>query len=134
MIRRPPRSTLFPYTTLFRSPGRGATVSLLTLLSPWSLDGVWACVHGAGTPATRGWLGCWSSGSADIATQEVRRFLAGLVAKVGAGGRVGPLGPYLAEHYFFDGWDAWGTGIPAPLNAVPPASVIAAARDGTIAS
>src|SRR2546430_11585083 len=27
MIRRPPRSTLFPYTTLFRS--------LLELLSPW---------------------------------------------------------------------------------------------------
>src|SRR2546425_2284206 len=24
MIRRPPRSTLFPYTTLFRSPGMGA--------------------------------------------------------------------------------------------------------------
>src|SRR3712207_6893207 len=24
MIRRPPRSTLFPYTTLFRSPGRDA--------------------------------------------------------------------------------------------------------------
>src|SRR3712207_7715940 len=24
MIRRPPRSTLFPYTTLFRSIGRGA--------------------------------------------------------------------------------------------------------------
>src|SRR5260370_35471414 len=24
MIRRPPRSTLFPYTTLFRSPGLGA--------------------------------------------------------------------------------------------------------------
>src|SRR5260370_19296313 len=32
MIRRPPRSTLFPYTTLFRSPlslrGRGTTPSL----------------------------------------------------------------------------------------------------------
>src|SRR5256885_5425914 len=26
MIRRPPRSTLFPYTTLFRSPIRGLTV------------------------------------------------------------------------------------------------------------
>src|SRR3712207_8025279 len=26
MIRRPPRSTLFPYTTLFRSPGAGGTV------------------------------------------------------------------------------------------------------------
>src|SRR5438270_5339759 len=25
MIRRPPRSTLFPYTTLFRSPGRVRT-------------------------------------------------------------------------------------------------------------
>src|SRR5258705_9067394 len=27
MIRRPPRSTLFPYTTLFRSPGRRHTRS-----------------------------------------------------------------------------------------------------------
>src|SRR5690242_21583748 len=25
MIRRPPRSTLFPYTTLFRSPGPGTS-------------------------------------------------------------------------------------------------------------
>src|SRR2546426_7049334 len=25
MIRRPPRSTLFPYTTLFRSPAEGGT-------------------------------------------------------------------------------------------------------------
>src|SRR2546425_9136463 len=25
MIRRPPRSTLFPYTTLFRSPGNSAS-------------------------------------------------------------------------------------------------------------
>src|SRR5690349_23717472 len=27
MIRRPPRSTLFPYTTLFRSPGTGTPAS-----------------------------------------------------------------------------------------------------------
>src|SRR2546422_10861298 len=27
MIRRPPRSTLFPYTTLFRSHSRGETVA-----------------------------------------------------------------------------------------------------------
>src|SRR5690554_7309357 len=26
MIRRPPRSTLFPYTTLFRSPSTGAPI------------------------------------------------------------------------------------------------------------
>src|SRR5256885_11737765 len=30
MIRRPPRSTLFPYTTLFRSVQRGKTVHLST--------------------------------------------------------------------------------------------------------
>src|SRR2546426_9060541 len=34
MIRRPPRSTLFPYTTLFRSP----FVWLLNMLAnPWSM-------------------------------------------------------------------------------------------------
>src|SRR3989442_2944733 len=36
MIRRPPRSTLFPYTTLFRSPplrtGQGTTLKILQLL------------------------------------------------------------------------------------------------------
>src|SRR3712207_8975140 len=30
MIQRPPRSTLFPYTTLFRSPARGWRVHLFT--------------------------------------------------------------------------------------------------------
>src|SRR5437764_5434010 len=29
MIRRPPRSTLFPYTTLFRSPDRRASLSAI---------------------------------------------------------------------------------------------------------
>src|SRR5436189_4717137 len=28
MIRRPPRSTLFPYTTLFRSPARSQALSM----------------------------------------------------------------------------------------------------------
>src|SRR2546430_17302955 len=31
MIRRPPRSTLFPYTTLFRSLGRRGGVTLLDI-------------------------------------------------------------------------------------------------------
>src|SRR3712207_7495147 len=43
MIRRPPRSTLFPYTTLFRSR-RGATVGAALLL----LAAVLARRHGAG--------------------------------------------------------------------------------------
>src|SRR2546430_7387817 len=38
MIRRPPRSTLFPYTTLFRSPDRGGrkqqVVQMAVVLAP----------------------------------------------------------------------------------------------------
>src|SRR4051812_49792580 len=35
MIRRPPRSTLFPYTTLFRSePSRADVLSVLATLDP----------------------------------------------------------------------------------------------------
>src|SRR3712207_6984946 len=34
MIRRPPRSTLFPYTTLFRSWGVGFSVRVRAPLSP----------------------------------------------------------------------------------------------------
>ena len=33
MIRRPPRSTLFPYTTLFRSIGLGAGLSMAGVFS-----------------------------------------------------------------------------------------------------
>src|SRR2546427_7662571 len=41
MIRRPPRSTLFPYTTLFRSPGRSVWTAfrpepVLALSIAWS--------------------------------------------------------------------------------------------------
>src|SRR5204863_7396145 len=39
MIRRPPRSTLFPYTTLFRSVAlRGAAPYRAVLTSGWVLD------------------------------------------------------------------------------------------------
>src|SRR5258708_21901253 len=43
MIRRPPRSTLFPYTTLFRSarwrnPGRGAGAGRLRVRRPGAAD------------------------------------------------------------------------------------------------
>src|SRR3712207_7586607 len=51
MIRRPPRSTLFPYTTLFRSPpmeqrtlGRtGRSVGVIGL-GAWQLGGDWGTV------------------------------------------------------------------------------------------
>src|SRR5258708_16497324 len=34
MIRRPPRSTLFPYTTLFRSPSRSRKTARAAMLQP----------------------------------------------------------------------------------------------------
>src|SRR2546427_1981233 len=49
MIRRPPRSTLFPYTTLFRSVG----VSPVERTSPPAGGGAWwrSRLDGATTPA-----------------------------------------------------------------------------------
>src|SRR3989441_2850841 len=48
MIRRPPRSTLFPYTTLFRSSGRGgrtaATIPIGSSMSVFK-DGVPGNTH-----------------------------------------------------------------------------------------
>src|SRR5690242_20871743 len=41
MIRRPPRSTLFPYTTLFRSRGRDRSAALHRVrLRPYELESV----------------------------------------------------------------------------------------------
>src|SRR3712207_8448316 len=41
MIRRPPRSTLFPYTTLFRSGGFLAFVIVLAILEQFGLKREW---------------------------------------------------------------------------------------------
>src|SRR2546428_14047993 len=47
MIRRPPRSTLFPYTTLFRSPGLDGWQRLMgARVEPW--DGPAALVFSDG--------------------------------------------------------------------------------------
>src|SRR5690349_23770505 len=40
MIRRPPRSTLFPYTTLFRSPWREPLASCIPLLRRAAVKGI----------------------------------------------------------------------------------------------
>src|SRR3712207_7093932 len=58
MIRRPPRSTLFPYTTLFRSAGRGPRVQHQQLGPTCRLGGAdhrlkTACVRGKLTVTTR---------------------------------------------------------------------------------
>src|SRR3712207_8898908 len=44
MIRRPPRSTLFPYTTLFRSPRPSYSLKIIlfvgSYLAVWALTGI----------------------------------------------------------------------------------------------
>src|SRR2546422_4665602 len=46
MIRRPPRSTLFPYTTLFRS-----WIPIAAVLAAWLLALLGACTLHSGTPS-----------------------------------------------------------------------------------
>src|SRR3712207_9151498 len=51
MIRRPPRSTLFPYTTLFRSPTRGSDLGRRTSAAKPRLDGPGVRLRGRRTRA-----------------------------------------------------------------------------------
>src|SRR3712207_9296052 len=48
MIRRPPRSTLFPYTTLFRSPLSRAF--LLSMRGAWSFQEALPCLRPESSP------------------------------------------------------------------------------------
>src|SRR5256885_9461512 len=50
MIRRPPRSTLFPYTTLFRSASLGAASAPPAKVTALSLPPMTAATIGATTP------------------------------------------------------------------------------------
>src|SRR5258706_11935957 len=43
MIRRPPRSTLFPYTTLFRSEEHTSELQAEDGIRDWSVTGVQTC-------------------------------------------------------------------------------------------
>src|SRR2546427_8646815 len=55
MIRRPPRSTLFPYTTLFRSPQRGTRSTLPPTLTS-ALSAYTPTSAHTRSPATSAWL------------------------------------------------------------------------------
>src|SRR2546426_9187156 len=66
MIRRPPRSTLFPYTTLFRSRGLDCAFTFAITRSGGS--------HPVSTPSPTGaWLGVASKGSADFESIQDRK-------------------------------------------------------------
>src|SRR3712207_9381348 len=88
MIRRPPRSTLFPYTTLFRSRGsfwRYPTIRLNQV--NW-----YALMYAADATVT----GDTSLLRRDMSLQ-LRRFFAG--ARAGAASRIGNFGPGMRWHY-----------------------------------
>src|SRR5256885_9349669 len=53
MIRRPPRSTLFPYTTLFRSPRPIHARGEVEIASDAHADGVWLSAQHAGKGRVR---------------------------------------------------------------------------------
>src|SRR3712207_9302279 len=120
MIRRPPRSTLFPYTTLFRSgpPPRPAGVSSEGIDRPRA-------------PTPRARIGARRSGAADACPllgclPEAGSLSAGNTARAagapgGGGGRQGPLPPTPAlprglrdsgrEHREGGGKDRKGVGV-----------------------
>src|SRR5258706_2095105 len=66
MIRRPPRSTLFPYTTLFRSHAAEQRRVAGRVMSAQRADGGWAQLPGLESDA-------WATGQALFALQESRR-------------------------------------------------------------
>src|SRR3712207_9125580 len=71
MIRRPPRSTLFPYTTLFRSPVRGLA-RLRLFLAPADLrTGLGRFVFASRLPEEGEHLGIW--GSVTVAVADAPR-------------------------------------------------------------
>src|SRR5260370_15782122 len=50
MIRRPPRSTLFPYTTLFRSNGNSFAVGATAIVVQVDNRGIFCALVGGGYP------------------------------------------------------------------------------------
>src|SRR2546430_6280901 len=70
MIRRPPRSTLFPYTTLFRSPSFTAAVTESTRNGMSSLT-ISTIVCGDDQPSVSGSDG-WSSPRSEEHTSELQ--------------------------------------------------------------
>src|SRR5258707_3524365 len=58
MIRRPPRSTLFPYTTLFRSVGNRCCLGRLVVLAFVIVRGIWRSEEHTSELQSRQYLVC----------------------------------------------------------------------------
>jgi len=80
---------------------------------------IWVCVRGEHTSATAGWAGAWSA-PLPIAKSALSQFLEALSERIREVGALGSFGQYLDGHLFFEGWETWGVGIPAPLAGQSP--------------
>src|SRR3712207_9109437 len=69
MIRRPPRSTLFPYTTLFRSH---EIPKMTHRSSPWGLSGTEQNGKSWGLEVPRRWLGAGHEPRSEEHTSELQ--------------------------------------------------------------
>src|SRR2546430_7557643 len=103
MIRRPPRSTLFPYTTLFRSVyAAGLLLMVFSNAFPGGLE-VAGFLAGIGTAGTG--FGVLIGTISRATPPERRTQTVGLVAAVGSLGTMvlAPLGQWLIDGF---GWKA----------------------------
>ncbi|GAB3279695.1 hypothetical protein GCM10027589_06400 [Actinocorallia lasiicapitis] len=89
----------------------------------------WVCVQADDRMSSSSWLGCWSRKSGPVSARDLRVFLALLDERIRGGAVVGPYGVALSGHYFFDGWDSWGPGLPAPMLDQPPSALSPAEFD-----
>src|SRR3712207_9312727 len=82
MIRRPPRSTLFPYTTLFRSHARAHASLPEVDAKAWA----WSCFTGEvdlpNYELEAVGIGFWRGGQADLTEPYVERYFADLPGTV----------------------------------------------------
>src|SRR3712207_8457263 len=80
MIRRPPRSTLFPYTTLFRSAGLAVGEVFSLLMNKYSplpaFVPLWAIAVGIGISAAVGIIfGLWPRSEEHTSELQSRQYL-----------------------------------------------------------
>src|SRR2546425_9375971 len=81
MIRRPPRSTLFPYTTLFRSTSSYGAAELASVALWSAITGISCCVRSRLTQTTRVPHMIASTGRSEEHTSELQS-LAYLVCRL----------------------------------------------------
>src|SRR5687767_15771903 len=81
MIRRPPRSTLFPYTTLFRSSARGRPATRCNILHRCPRSKHWRTRCGSAVAISRSRSGCTMGQRSEEHTSELQS-LAYLVCRL----------------------------------------------------